>query len=134
MGCGGRLFLLLFMLATVAEAVGQTPTFDVYVNDDGAECPILVALPPELSTKEDPLATRRYVFQALRTQPAKVCDAASKVTAHAILIRERDAYGQPRWQSVKFMGDYTPNLQEIRATTADVSDDRIAQLLASAKR
>jgi len=122
-----RLFVLCVGLTAATVCRAQVPQYDVYVNDDGTDCAVMVEVTHAPNQPKD--AIRRYLYAALRAQPQNLCDPSSKPIVFAIVVPEHDAYGQPKWGTVRYEGEFAVDLKAVRGGSADPSADDLARML-----
>ena len=105
------------VLAIGLAAPSQARDFDIYTNDDGELCAIMVAATEAEAAKmeDDTGLARRYVVEAIQGDSTIACSEGSLTEVSVIVVPERDSYGQPKWSSVSYIVDFEADLDAVRA-------------------
>jgi hypothetical protein len=117
--------MMFFLFSTVANA----ESYDIYINDDGSNCMILIDVaslklsPDDIKQDAKQQKLREYLVNALKTVDQEKCTASSTWEAIAINVGNRDSYGQPDWSEVVTLQNYTVNLKQLKA----IKNNNIAQ-------
>ncbi len=123
------------LLLPGATARGGSPDGpDLFVNDDGAQCTIMIDFG---SGDPDPLAdagARAFVGRLLRAVPPAGCAPGSTPILMTIHVGALDSYGQPRWDSVSFLAEYRIDGERLgRLLAAGAADGDLAAALVRTK-
>ena len=107
------------VVSSFGREAGAVENLDVFVNDDGMTCFVMVDLYPHQkeipqSTNERDVYLRQQVALAVSSQPDIECAPESTTRLLAILVSRRDAYGQPHWGSVEYLSEYAGEISDLR--------------------
>jgi hypothetical protein len=119
-------------------AQASSENYDVYINDDGAQCILLIDTaslkvnPKELQQQIVQKKIREYLVAALKTIDQEKCSASSTWEATAITVGKRDSYGQPDWSEVVTLQSFNVNLEKLQAIrNKDLTQSNINQVIES---
>lgn len=107
-----RRWLVAALLCAATAAGSADPaaqTYAVYVNDDGAECSLMVDLRPWLEGAAEGVGhmqARRHLLAAITPEKLDLCEETSDVVAYGIAVFGVDAYGQPQWSRVQYLHEF----------------------------
>jgi hypothetical protein len=127
-------FLVFTILATAPALADE---HDIYVNDDGVVCSVMVDFLPFVdqfgeTDKEQKKFIRKHLVIAVKSIPQGQCSPESELELYALLVTNRDSYGQPHWGSVEYLHEYRSDLRQIQQLSVDdMTDDKLSDLLKS---
>jgi hypothetical protein len=130
-----KLVAIVLMTTFLGIASTLAEDFDIYVNDDGVTCSVMVdfdVIRDRLGKADEirELPLRKHLAEAVKSIPKGQCSPESGMELFAIMVLQNDSYGQPHWGSVEYLAEYRGDLaklQELRP--ADMTDEVLESLL-----
>jgi hypothetical protein len=123
------------------SAIANAENYDIYINDDGSNCMILIDVATlkiaQNDLKQQPVQQkmREYLVAALKTVEQEKCTTSTNWEAVAITVGNRDSYGQPDWSEVVTLQNYAINLKKLSAIkNKNTSESNAYQVLEPKKK